>query len=469
MSRILDAVCGTPWFITRDKLDQICDIVTRTHIRDLDIEAVEKMRARRLDNTEAARARGGVGIIDVIGPIVRRADFFSDISGATSVSTLARDFNAALADPSINSILLNIDSPGGEANGINEFAEMIYQARGAKPIEAYVGGIGASAAYWIASAADRITIDDGAILGSVGTVMTVWVKEDPNRREYVSSRSPNKRPNPNTESGNAKNQALVDALGDLIIERVARNRGLTADQVVTDFDEGGLLVGQAAVNAKMADRLGSFEGLLAEMSGAKKSNPKSVYAAADLEDEMKLSEVIETVTSSLKAKFASSGQEEKPTQADAPTEKPAESSAAEENAQIDSTVVADLEAKLADEKRARAELLARTQKVDAENFINSMILSAQVYPAEKDSLLALYGQFAADDAANPLAEGTRVEAFETAIKARPKHGLLTESLDPQKTRVLLGDQGKTDELSPERRKELLSKTDLGAAALKVVK
>jgi ClpP class serine protease len=51
---------------------------------------------------------------------------------------------------------VNIDSPGGEVNGANELAQAIYDARGKKPIVAYVGGAGASAAYWVASAADRV-------------------------------------------------------------------------------------------------------------------------------------------------------------------------------------------------------------------------------------------------------------------------------------------------------------------------
>ena len=72
---------------------------------------------------------------------------------------LAPNFTQALEDDSIQGIVLNIDSPGGQMNGTNELANMIFAARGTKPITAYVGGLGASGAYWIASAADEIAVD----------------------------------------------------------------------------------------------------------------------------------------------------------------------------------------------------------------------------------------------------------------------------------------------------------------------
>ncbi|MGZ7307039.1 hypothetical protein ACXWRJ_09430, partial [Streptococcus pyogenes] len=52
-------------------------------------------------------------------------------------------------------------------------------------------------------------------------------------------------------------------------ERVARNRDMTTDAVISDFKQGGTLIGQNAVNAGMADRLGSLEGVVAELSGGR--------------------------------------------------------------------------------------------------------------------------------------------------------------------------------------------------------
>ncbi|HEY6403773.1 MAG TPA: S49 family peptidase, partial [Blastocatellia bacterium] len=192
--------------------------------------------------------------------------------------------NAALDNPNVKSILLNIDSPGGEITGISEFAQMIYNARSRKPITAYIGGLGASAAYWIASAAGEIVADATAMLGSIGVVAAV---PNPDRRssrdvEFVSSQSPRKRPNPNTESGKSQIQEMVDDLAAVFIGAVARNRGVSVNTVMEKFGQGDVFVGKKAVAAGLADRLGSFEQIVSELaSGRDPVRYKAKAAALD--------------------------------------------------------------------------------------------------------------------------------------------------------------------------------------------
>jgi ClpP class serine protease len=74
---------------------------------------------------------------------------------------------------------------------------MIYAGRSQKRIVAYVGGTGASAAYWIASSANEVVVDDTVILGSIGVLVEVTVTGDkPGSKSYeiVSHNAPNKRP-----------------------------------------------------------------------------------------------------------------------------------------------------------------------------------------------------------------------------------------------------------------------------------
>jgi ATP-dependent protease ClpP protease subunit len=195
--RAFTLACSIPWAITPEALQQILEISTREHLPDF--EAVAAKRSRRMDGAESARLReGGVAVVPVTGPIFRYADFFTDFSGGATIDSLSKDFNAALNDPAVASIVLNIDSPGGEVAGVNEFAQMVFEARGRKPIVAYVDGLGASAAYWIASAADEIVADATAMIGSIG-VVAAWPnpeKKSAREIEFVSSQSPKKRPNP---------------------------------------------------------------------------------------------------------------------------------------------------------------------------------------------------------------------------------------------------------------------------------
>jgi ClpP class serine protease len=270
--RAFEIITAVPWAMTEPALQHLLQVYETAIERKaagmpLDRQAIAAEVGKPLDNTFVVTVRDGVAVIPVEGPIFRHANLMTDLSGATSLEMLALDFRQALANPAVHSILLDVDSPGGEANGVNEFSEMLYAARGQKPIVAYVSDTGASAAYWIASACDEIICDATAMLGSIGVVAAV---PDPAARkardiEFVSSQSPNKRPDVTTERGKAQIQVIVDSLAEIFIGAVARNRGVTPNTVQSDFGQGGVLVGQQAVAAGLADRLGSFEQVVAEL------------------------------------------------------------------------------------------------------------------------------------------------------------------------------------------------------------
>lgn len=272
---ILELALAVPWLITEPALSAMLAFAGRDAALDRDAAAqalhgpsfLATRDGKPLDYSRTMTSRDRVACIRIEGPIFRYADFFTEMSAACTTDQIARDVHAALDDPAIDALFFVIDSPGGEALGINELADMIYASRTIKPSTAYIDGYGASAAYWIASAAGEIVVDDTALIGSIGTVMSML---DPTHRrpneatkfEFVSSQSPNKRPDPNTERGRGQIQSLVDSMTDVFIAKVARNRGITPDQVLAQFGQGGLLVGQAAVDAGMADRLGSEEETL---------------------------------------------------------------------------------------------------------------------------------------------------------------------------------------------------------------
>ena len=280
---------STPWAITPEALQLILEISAREHV--LDFEAVAAKRARRVDQADTMMIReGGVAVIPVVGPIFRYANLFTEISGGTSVATLAQDLNKALNDPSVKAILLNVDSPGGEVAGISELAQMVFDGRKKKRIAAYADGMMASAAYWIASAAGEIVADATAIIGSIGIVAAVPNPEKRSARdvEFVSSQSPKKRPNPNTESGKTQIQAMVDDLAEVFVGAVARNRGVSAATVLEKFGQGDVLVGKKAVAAGLADRLGSFEQIVSELAAGKRGHGlRATMSLADLEAENK--------------------------------------------------------------------------------------------------------------------------------------------------------------------------------------
>ncbi|MHA6687718.1 S49 family peptidase [Mesorhizobium sp. A556] len=274
--RAYDMAMSAPWAMLAENVEQLLEIAARDH----DPKALEAYRATRADRGERLLVRDNVAILHIAGPMFKRANLFVQISGATSYDILRRDLQAALDDKAIDAILLNIDSPGGEVAGCDELAAAIYAARGRKPITAYVSGMAASAAYWIASATGRIVVSDSAMLGSIGVVLGMTDRSKADERagitrvEFVSSQSPGKRPDHGADEGKARMQKLVDDLGDVFVSAVSRYRGVSKATVLSDFGQGGIEVGANAVKRKMADVVGQFEATLRALS-AQGRNGKS--------------------------------------------------------------------------------------------------------------------------------------------------------------------------------------------------
>ena len=262
-----DLAAGRSWAMSESDLMTIMEIAAR---QGEGPEAVAMRLGRPLDNTRTVDVRDGVAIVPLVGPIFRRAGLLTQVSGATSTEEFAQEVQAAVDNPTVRAVVLDISSPGGEVSGVNEVADAIYGMRGVKPIVAYVSDQGASGAYWIASAADRIVLDATASVGSIGAVaryMKVADKPGVSVTEIVSSQSPNKRLDPATDAGRAAMQREVDAVAQVFVEAVARNRSTTVESVLEKYGQGGSEIGARAVKAGMADSLGSLEGVIAELSG----------------------------------------------------------------------------------------------------------------------------------------------------------------------------------------------------------
>lgn len=293
MTRFLDVVLSQPWALESGRARDYLQILNGSG--DLTPEALEGYRAQAAQRGERLSVRDGVGILRVEGPLFKRANILTEFCGATSYEVLRRDLQAALDNPDIKSILLTVDSPGGEANGCDELATAIYQARGAKPITAYVSGMAASGGYWIASAAERVVVSELAILGSIGVVLGVEDRSAADARrgvrnvQFVSSQSPGKRPDPTTDKGRSQIQAIVDDLAAVFVGAVAKHRRVTTDAVIKNFGAGGVKIGAKAVASGMADEVGQFETVLASLNKrvaiARPNKPGTVkmsdtYAAA---------------------------------------------------------------------------------------------------------------------------------------------------------------------------------------------
>lgn len=239
-------------------------------------EAINKYSGQTDYKTYDVSYHGGVGVIHISGIISRHTDMLAQFFGlgSASVENIAKDFQSLLDNEEVKSIILDFDTPGGAITGVNELSEIIYNARGIKPIKAYVTGMACSAGYFLAAACDEIIIDEMGQVGSIG-VMRVVSKQNDKSVIFKSSQSPMKNVEAESEVGKAEYQAKVDYLASIFIDKVAKYRGITSDEVINRGNKGGVLVGAVAVTAGLADRLGSMDSLIEELNNkGKKENHK---------------------------------------------------------------------------------------------------------------------------------------------------------------------------------------------------
>lgn len=276
-----------PWATTERALDSLIRRVEAAERREeIDLDAVSTKLGRPLDNTgNRVEMRDNVAVLDVNGPIFRYANIMTQVSGATSVELLARDFQTAVDNPRVSHILLNIDSPGGEIGGIADFAEIIHAS--SKPVTAFIDGLGASAAYWLASAAGKVYASNTSFAGSIGVVASLTDRSGAQERQgiktytIVSSQSPRKVNDPATDEGRAAIQEMVDSLGAIFVDTVAKYRAVSSKKVLSDFGKGFVHPARVAYTVGMIDGVTNYESLVAALQAHQQPTTTAAIAAQE--------------------------------------------------------------------------------------------------------------------------------------------------------------------------------------------
>jgi signal peptide peptidase SppA len=219
---------------------------------------------------------GDVAVIPVAGTLVQKLGTLRPYSGMTGYDGIRQNFLTALTDPDVKAICLDIDSPGGEVAGCFDLVDTIYGARGAKPVWSILNENAYSAAYAIASAADRIIVPRTGGTGSIGVIwMHVdWSKALKNSGLEVTfitygDRKADGHPEiPLSKEALETFQADIDSMGELFVTTVARNRGIS-EQKVRDT-QAATYLGAAGVSQGLADAVmapdAAFRSLLDEIA-----------------------------------------------------------------------------------------------------------------------------------------------------------------------------------------------------------
>jgi signal peptide peptidase SppA len=223
-----------------------------------------------------AVTESGIAVVSVLGPLVARGDWLTVLLGASEYGGVADAVSAAAADPAVRGIVLEVDSPGGEVGGLFDAVDAIrtIKQRSAKPLWAVASEAALSAAYAVASAADRLYVSRTGEVGSAGVVAVhldesgadaiaglKWTlihagarKTDGNPHEPLSPRA------------TAGIQADVEHLYDQLVALVAANRELGTDAIRAT--EAAIYRGERAVAAGLADQIGTLAQAVADLETA---------------------------------------------------------------------------------------------------------------------------------------------------------------------------------------------------------
>ena len=273
LPHIAGRVFATPLMISRAKLDVIVGIIA------------PRLQGEALPPAAPAAARGydvstnGIAIISITGTLVRRTVGLEAQSGLTSYAEIAEQVQQAVADSSVRAIILDLDSPGGEAGGVFDLADQIYAARQAKPVWAVANEDAFSAAYALAASAERLYVTRTGGVGSIGVIAMHLDQSQADTDEglkyspifagaHKNDYSPHE---PLADPARASLQAEVDRVYGLFVEGVARGRNLPAEAVRAT--EAALFFGENGVDAGLADKIGTFEDALSDLSTSLSSSP----------------------------------------------------------------------------------------------------------------------------------------------------------------------------------------------------
>ena len=205
----------------------------------------------------------GIAIIPIQGTLVQKLGTLRPYSGMTGYDGIRACFLRALNDSEVKAICLDIDSPGGEVAGWFDLVDEIYAARGSKPVWAILSESAYSAAYALASAADKIIVPRTGGVGSVGVIVmhVDWSQKIKNDGLQVTistygDRKAESNPyEPLSETARKAIQSDIDEMGRLFVSTVSRNRGIT-EKTVRDT-EAACFLGADGVQLGLADQVAS--------------------------------------------------------------------------------------------------------------------------------------------------------------------------------------------------------------------
>lgn len=278
---LISAILATPWAIDPYSIEWAA-ILEILDLRSAGARLTESEITARLEAAAAERGprRGGggsdggaVAIVPVYGVISPRLALMSRMSGGTAADETGDMIARAVADPDVAGVVLDIDSPGGNVQGITELFSVVRDAAKQKPIAAVANHTMASAAYWGFAAATEIVATPSAQLGSIGIIAAHRDETEADaqkgiRTTYITA---GKYKAAGMGALDDETQAWmggrVQDIYGAMVGNIAAGRGIPVATVRGEsWGEGRTLFAQKAVEVGMADRIDTLANTVRRMA-----------------------------------------------------------------------------------------------------------------------------------------------------------------------------------------------------------
>ncbi|MTI12639.1 S49 family peptidase [Sansalvadorimonas verongulae] len=267
--------------ITEAKLATIMSVLSSREGADVELSDNEMVGP---SESERLSSGGAVAVIPVFGSLSHRAMGLMALSGMTSYQELYTQIDQVMQDSRITEVVLDIDSHGGAASGVFDFADYVAECSKTKPFTAIVNEHAYSAAYLIASACNEIIIPRTGGVGSIGVIAKHEDRSEANQQQgrkvtaiYAGARKNDLSPDqPLSSDALNELQKMVNQDYEMFVDAVAGYRNMSVDSVRAT--EAGLYRGQDAIEAGLADRImparDALNMVIERATSNKKENPK---------------------------------------------------------------------------------------------------------------------------------------------------------------------------------------------------
>ncbi|HFW3774427.1 TPA: S49 family peptidase [Salmonella enterica subsp. enterica serovar Thompson] len=222
----------------------------------------------------------GITVLPVSGTLVHKLGGMRPFSGMTGYDGITARLQQAMDDPEVKGVLLDIDSPGGQAAGAFDCADMIYRLGQQKPVWALANDLACSGAMLLASACSRRLVTQTARIGSVGVVMAHTSYAGQLEQEGIDITliySGSHKVDLNgtqalPENVRADYQQKMDDARLMFAEKVAQYTGLPVEAVMAT--EAATYDGQAGIDVGLADEMVNAADAVTVMASALKNHSR---------------------------------------------------------------------------------------------------------------------------------------------------------------------------------------------------